>query len=366
MEVEMQDIEVVAGRNPGPTGASADELIMRIAADQHGLVSRAQLLGAGVSEAVIDRRARGAWLRRIRRGVYAVGPVSSPRMAEMAAVLACGAGSVLSYWSASGSWELRARPETGAVDVSVTGGHAGRLPGIRVHRTRTLGPDDVTVHLGVPVTTVVRTLYDLARVASDDEMEQMVAEAYARRLTDCAAVLAAGGRYRGRPGTARLMSLAGSDVARTRLRDGRSGRRERRGRNPNVLLASSWERIRGPRSEAEARFLRLVRRADLPGPRVNVWVSGHQVDFFWRRECIVVEVDGYRYHSSVRAYERDRQRDATLAAAGIRVIRVTWRQIVREHEALLVRLTRALSGCGSTAEPSKFRPHRHEERDSGR
>jgi very-short-patch-repair endonuclease len=335
MDVEMQDIEVVAGRNPGPTGASADELIMRIAADQHGLVSRAQLLGAGVSEAVIDRRARGAWLRRIRRGVYAVGPVSSPRMAEMAAVLACGAGSVLSYWSASGSWELRARPETGAVDVSVTGGHAGRLPGIRVHRTRTLGPDDVTVHLGVPVTTVVRTLYDLARVASDDEMEQMVAEAYARRLTDCAAVLAAGGRYRGRPGTARLMSLAGSDVARTR-------------------------------SEAEARFLRLVRRADLPGPRVNVWVSGHQVDFFWRRECIVVEVDGYRYHSSVRAYERDRQRDGTLAAAGIRVIRVTWRQIVREHEALLVWLTRALSGCGSTAEPSKFRPHRHEERDSGR
>lgn len=173
----------------------------------------------------------------------------------------------------------------------------------------------MTVHHGVPVTTVVRTLYDLARVAREEELERALAEAVARRLTDCAALLAADPRFRGRPGAARLISLVGSGgLSRTR-------------------------------SEAETRFLGLVRRAGLPAPKSNVPVSGQEVDFYWRRHHLVVEVDGYRYHSSPQAFERDRQRDAVLAAAGIRVIRITWWQIVREHEALLVRLTQALSGA---------------------
>lgn len=97
------------------------------------------------------------------------------------------------------------------------------------------------------------------------------------------------------------------------------------------------------RSEAEERFLALVRKARLPDPAANVTVGGYEVDFFWDFGGLVVEVDGFAFHSSARMFESDRRRDADLAAAGVRVMRVTWRQIVSEPEALLVRLAQALA-----------------------
>jgi very-short-patch-repair endonuclease len=82
---------------------------------------------------------------------------------------------------------------------------------------------------------------------------------------------------------------------------------------------------------------------------VNVVVSGYEVDFFWRAERFVVEIDGFAFHSSQRRFESDRRRDAVLAASGVRIIRVTWPQIVSEPEALLVRLAQALARTsGST------------------
>lgn len=82
---------------------------------------------------------------------------------------------------------------------------------------------------------------------------------------------------------------------------------------------------------------------------MNVVVSGYEVDFFWRAERFVVEIDGFAFHSSQRRFESDRRRDAVLAASGVRIIRVTWPQIVREPEALLVRLAQALARTsGST------------------
>jgi very-short-patch-repair endonuclease len=96
------------------------------------------------------------------------------------------------------------------------------------------------------------------------------------------------------------------------------------------------------RSEAEERFLGLVRQA-----RVNVTIAGYEVDFYWPDARLGVEVDGAAFHGSPLAIERDRRRDARLAAAGIRVMRVTWRQLTREREALLVQLGRALAVGGS-------------------
>jgi very-short-patch-repair endonuclease len=96
------------------------------------------------------------------------------------------------------------------------------------------------------------------------------------------------------------------------------------------------------RSAAEKRFLTLLGKAQLPTPRANVTIAGHRVDFFWRVERFVVEIDGYAFHSSPYAFEADRRRDAELAAAGVRVMRVTWRQLVHEPEAVLVRLAQAL------------------------
>jgi very-short-patch-repair endonuclease len=98
------------------------------------------------------------------------------------------------------------------------------------------------------------------------------------------------------------------------------------------------------RSEAEERFLGLIRRAGLPMPDVNEMVGRYEVDFVWRNRRLIVEVDGYAYHSSRRAFESDRRRDAEHAAAGFTVVRVTWRQLVHEPERLLVILTRALYG----------------------
>lgn len=86
-----------------------------------------------------------------------------------------------------------------------------------------------------------------------------------------------------------------------------------------------------------------MRKARLPQPEVNVRVGAYEVDFLWRDERLVVEVDGFAFHSSQRDFERDRRRDAELAARGLTVIRVTWRQIVDEPEAMLVRIARALA-----------------------
>lgn len=96
------------------------------------------------------------------------------------------------------------------------------------------------------------------------------------------------------------------------------------------------------RSEAEELLLGLVRRAQLPNPRANALVGRYEVDMLWRSEGLAVEVEGYAFHSSPRAFERDRRRDAELPAAGLRLLRVTWRQIVDEPEALVARITRAL------------------------
>jgi very-short-patch-repair endonuclease len=98
------------------------------------------------------------------------------------------------------------------------------------------------------------------------------------------------------------------------------------------------------RSEAEERFLTLVRRATLPVPEVNVPLHGYEIDFLWRDHELAVEVDGFTFHRDRAAFEADRRRDADLAARGIQVIRITWRQIADEPEAILVRLAQALAG----------------------
>jgi very-short-patch-repair endonuclease len=96
------------------------------------------------------------------------------------------------------------------------------------------------------------------------------------------------------------------------------------------------------RSQAEERFLGLIRNAGLPPPESNVVIENLEVDFLWRDARLIVEVDGFAFHSSRTAFERDRARDAVLAAAGYRVVRVTWRQIVDQPEAVIARLAAAL------------------------
>jgi very-short-patch-repair endonuclease len=171
---------------------------------------------------------------------------------------------------------------------------------------------------GVPITTPARTLLDLAAVAHPRHLEQAVAEAERRRLASRRGLAALLARYPGRPGSRAVRALLEAD-ARPAL----------------------------TRSEAERRFLVLIRSAGLPAPDVNVRVGDVEVDFLWREAGLVTEVDGYAFHSDRAAFENDRRRDAELAARGLTVIRVTWRQLVDEPEAVVVRIGQALARLGA-------------------
>jgi very-short-patch-repair endonuclease len=289
-----------------------------LAARQHGVATRAQLIGVGLTPAQVRQRIRSKRFRLLHRGVYLVTGVRMPRTREMAAVLACGPGSVVSHRSAAALLGLLPHPrEPAPVDVTVPGSDRGRRSGVRAHRVTSLGPDQVTEADGIPVTSAPRTILDLASVSSGRELERALARAERRELTN----------------RAELMSLTADQRARRGIRG---------------LRALLLDEGRGAltRSEAEERFLVLVRRAQLPAPEVNVVVSGYEIDFLWRTERLAVEVDGFAHHSSKATFESDRRRDATLLARGFRVVRITWRQITDEPEAVLVRLAQALARGG--------------------
>jgi very-short-patch-repair endonuclease len=294
-------------------GTGRERAIAERAAQQRGVVTRDQLLDAGLTPAGIDHRLRSGRLHALYRGVYLLGhAVPPPGARELGAVLACGPGSVASHRTAAAMWKLLSHVP-GEVDVTVAGRRCESKCGIRVHRTAALHRRDVRRFHGIPITTPARTLLDLAGTVASRDLERAFAEAHARRLTRRGEMLSVLARVGPRPGVAALRSLIEADA--------------------------------GPaftRSEAEDRFLALIRAAELPEPEVNVRIGRHQVDVLWRERRLVVEVDGFAFHSSRAAFERDRRRDAELVALGFRVIRVSWREIVDRPEALVARLAAAL------------------------
>lgn len=297
--------------------ARRERAIAEVAGRQRGVVTRGQLLAAGLTTDAIDYRLRSARLHVMYRGVYMLGharPAEGAR--ELGAVLACGPGAVLSHRSAAGRWRLLPPPRD-EVDVTVSGRRRESKRGIRVHRVAALDRRDIRRLGGIPVTAPARTLVDIAGEVSARELERALAEAHSRRLVrrnELAALLAQVGR---RPGVAALRSLIETDAI------------------PSLT-----------RSEAEERLLALVRAAELPAPETNIRIGRHEVDFLWRDQALIVEVDGFQFHSSRVAFERDRLRDAELSAHGFRVVRITWRQIKDRPEALVARIAAALRGGG--------------------
>jgi very-short-patch-repair endonuclease len=215
----------------------------------------------------------------------------------MAAVLAVGHDAAVSHRSAAGLWEILPRSND-EVDVTVTQGDPRHRPGIRIHRSRSLRH---SLHDGVRVTTPLRTLQDLATIATRSDIERAVEEAQVRHLVTRAELEPHG----------RLAAALGHDPSLTR-------------------------------SEAERRLLALIRAAGLPAPRTNARIGPYEVDCLWPDQRLVVEVDGFAFHSTRAAFERDRARDRALQAAGYAVLRITWRQIVEEPEAVVAALAAAL------------------------
>jgi len=294
-------------------GDTADGAVAVIAARQHGVVSSAQLVAAGLTREAISRRVRAGRLHRVHQGVYAVGhPRLSTQGKWMAAVLACGriasntTDSVLGHWgaavshrSAAALWQLLPAND-GPVDVSVptTAGHKQRR-GIRLHRCRVLPPACVISRDRIPVTTPERTIADLRRLAATRDRPGSISANELRRAIRQAEVL-------GLP----------------------------------IELDST---LAGTRSDLELAFLQLCRRHDLPEPEVNVKIGALEVDFLWRQRHLIVETDGYRYHRGRAAFESDRARDLALRAAGYEVIRLSEQQINEEAGPVAQILKKLLS-----------------------
>ena len=290
---------------------SPDRAVAALAGRQHGVVSLTQLRRLGLSDRQLHGRLAARRLQRLHRGVYAVGhPALTERGRELAAVLACGGGAVLSHRSAARLWGLVRRVP--AIEVTCS---RSRAPGkgIVVHRSP-VGPEDCGVLEAVPVTTVVRTILDLAAVLTEPQLEDAVNEAELRRLFDLTALEE---RLRGAPG--------------------------RRGRCRLGRVLDLWRPPQLTRSAAERRFLELCAEHGLPTPQSNTWAAGHEVDFLWPAARLAVEVDGAAVHRTRRAFELDRRRDRKLAAEGIHVVRVTWRDLDGESKPLARELAAILA-----------------------
>lgn len=184
---------------------------------------------------------------------------------------------------------------------------------MRVHRARRIASEDVVLRDALRMTAPARTLLDLASSLSTRALRRAMNEAFVLGLADEGALWAVLDRCRGRRGAPQLRRL---------LADG-SG--------PSLT-----------RSEAERRLLELIASAGLPRPETNVRLGRYEVDFLWREQRLVAEVDGYAFHGSRAAFERDRTRDAELQARGYAVLRVTWRQIVDAPEATIGRIARTV------------------------
>src|SRR4051812_31296809 len=298
---------------PAQRETSTDRRIAGLAARQHGVVTREQLLALGLSSSAIGRRVAHGLLHRLHVGVYAVGhSVLSTRGRWTAAVLAAGSGAVLSHRAAAVLWDIR----RGAT-IEVTAPTRRRRSGIVIH-CATLARDEVTARDGIPTTTVARTLFDLAAVTDRQAVDSALHEAEYQGLTDVVPLVELLERHPHARGTAILREL----LAIARLGIDRS------------------------RSELEDAFHAFVDEHRLPRPRRNAQVLGYTCDCVWHEAKLVVELDG-GVHRTTRRFHSDRERDRRLAVAGWTVIRVTWRHLLSDRAALAADLRALLASAAA-------------------
>ena len=282
---------------------TTDRVIAELADRQHGVVATWQLIALGLTHDAIRYRARIGRLHRIHRGVYAVGHRTlTPKGHRMAAVLAHGPDAVLSHRSAAAHWDIG--PGSSKFDVMTPHSKRSRK-GMRTH-TASLDPEEVTVRDGIPVTSVARTILDLAAVLRHDALTRLVENADRRELFDLRAL-------------DRAMALRPRAAGSARLR----------------AVLAAYRGTADTRSGLERSFKALIARAGLPEPQYNVLVAGLTVDVYWPEWKLVVELDGRPYHASPRAHEQDRIRDATLQKVDIRVLRVTDERFNNDPDSVL-------------------------------
>jgi very-short-patch-repair endonuclease len=305
-------------RGPAPL----DRLIVAIGARQHGVIALWQLLDLGLSPRAASDRVAAGRLHRVHQGVYAVGrPDLPPKGRWAAAVLACGDGALLSHRSAAALHGLL-RVGGSPIDVTVPRRSCLSRPGLRIHRSTCLAPEDGTTVDGIACTSVAATLLSLAAVVPPNILESACNQAELDGVFDLEAIEELLERRRRAAGTARLRSVLSLDALGDRSKSG-----------------------------LERRFLRLVRRAGLPEPAVNEWIAvpgeEMQCDFVWHARRVIVEVDSWKFHSTRRAFHDDRRRDRALRFAGWQPLRFTDRDLDESSSAVVTELRTALAATAA-------------------
>jgi very-short-patch-repair endonuclease len=268
------------------------------------------LRALGITRGSYEHRVETGALHRVLPSVLSVvSPVIEPWGVETAVLLYAGDNAVLSHESGAALWGLAAIPSF--VAITLIGRKVESQPGVRVHRVKSLDIRDVRIHQGFPVTSPARTLIDCAR---GDRIDRLVNEARVLKLVKNSELVAAMDRVPLRPGVKRLRELlrAEDDSGFTRL-------------------------------EAERRLKLLIGEAGIETPVFNSHVEGCEVDAYWPRYRVVVEVDGYAAHGHRHAFEHDRARDNRLVAAGLVVLRFTWHQLTLRPMQVAAEIVRTLA-----------------------
>jgi very-short-patch-repair endonuclease len=293
--------------------------LVELATRQHGRVTRAQLLALGFGRGAIHHRVEAGRLHAEHAGVYAVGHMATnAESREMAAVLACGPGAVVSHWTAAARWRLL-RPSRGPIHVTVEGDRRNQR-GIRAHGTKELHPHDRSRRDGIPVTSVARTLLDLAAVAPARVLARAVNEADRQGRLNRRAIHELLERNRGRRGTRRL----------------------------RAVIAAVHPATRRTRSDLEVDFLKLCGRFGIEMPVANTRVAGYEVDMYWPRAKLVVELDHYDYHRTPAEFTRDRRKWARLRKLGHNVLPVSDEWLNSEPREVAETVAALLAQSGET------------------
>lgn len=281
------------------------QAVVALALRQNGNVSRRQLLDLGLGGEAIKSWIRSGFLHRVHRGVYAVGrPPRTALERAGAAVLACGPGAALSHASAMTLWELW---KYWAQSFEVVVLRDRRPKGITVHHPRNLHRRDVRTQRGIRVTSPARTLHDMAGRLTQKQLTRGINDA-----------------------------LLSNFLKQSQLE-------ELVARLPDSPLAR-FVRLAGlTRSELEDEFLAFCERYGLPTPETNVLVGGYLADAYFERERVIVELDGWDFHSTRASFEGDRERDADNLGEGIPTIRITHDRLADHPDREAARLHRILA-----------------------
>jgi hypothetical protein len=299
------------------------EALANLAACQYGVVSRRQLRRLGLDDDMVKREIAAARLHRVFRGAYAVGHASTTdRSRLMAAVLACGKGTVVSHRSAATLLGLLDKGPV-VIDVIAPPSRGRKIDGIYLHRVRPPRLEETGAFDGIPCTSPARTLVDLAGVVGEWTLRSAFERAARREMLHLAAIEASIDQRR--RGMKVLLGLI----------------EEWRGAAP---LLGKRGKLKSP---LEAKVLPLVVQKDLPPPLLNAPVqlaNGRiEVDFLWPDHRFALEADSRDFHGTTVAFERDRWRDRELMRAGYAVLRVTSRQAEREADEIAATVVARLS-----------------------